>query len=111
MELEVLTELLSQVTHLRTSPSKYAALIFIENNLPEEFLDALLRFRPHLDEGSKEGPIGLFKDVTASSHPWQQDFVRVPPPNSMTSVVHIRQKSNLEGVWNGHMVGSVRCLS
>jgi hypothetical protein len=60
MELEVWSELLSQVKHLRKLHSNYAAAISIENDLPEEFLDALLRFRRYIEEESK-GPIELLK--------------------------------------------------
>lgn len=95
MEVEVWSELLAQIKDLRRLQSKYASRILIENDLPEEFLMALLRFRHYLDQGPK-GPIGMLKHTAMSSPPLRQYYARMPPKDPMSTVIGITGKPNLK---------------
>ena len=95
MELEVWSDLYTQIEDLRRLQSKYASKIAIEKDLPEEFLDALLKFRHYLDQAAK-GPVGLLKHTALSSPPLRQYFVRVPPKDPMSTMIHIKEKPNLK---------------
>lgn len=46
-------ELRRQVLHLQQLQVKYASRISLEKDLPEEYLDAILKFRHHLDKGTE----------------------------------------------------------
>ena len=95
MELEVWSELLAQVKHLRVLHSRYASSISIDRQLPDEFLNALLKFRHCLDQGSK-GPLGLLKHAGMSSPPMRKYYVREPPSNPTSTKILITPKSNLQ---------------
>lgn len=92
-DVEVWNELLSQVKHLRRLESKYAAAISIEKDLPEKFVNALLRFRWYLEQCSL-GPKNEIKLIAAPSPPLRQYFVRKPPQDPMSSIIEMEAKLN-----------------
>ena len=95
LELEIWTELLEQVKELRKLQSKYTNRISVDNDLPEEYLDALLKFQHYLKQSSK-GPLGLLKQVAVASPPLRPYFVRMPVDNPASTKIEVHQKPNLK---------------
>ncbi|OOQ91405.1 hypothetical protein PEBR_00541 [Penicillium brasilianum] len=75
--LEVFTELSSQAKKLASMQRKYARDISPSKDLPDEYLEALLRFRFYVNHAAK-GPLGALKFKTAASPPLRKFFVREP---------------------------------
>lgn len=76
--LEVFVELSSQAKKLASMQRKYARDISPSKDLPDEYLEALLRFRFYVNHAAK-GPLGALKFKTAASPPLRKFFVREPP--------------------------------
>ncbi|KAK3691624.1 hypothetical protein LTR37_018503 [Vermiconidia calcicola] len=91
LELEVWTELLSQVRELQGLQTKYAAIISPNENLPEEYLGALLKFQHYLNQASK-GPMGVLKQAAVASPPLRPHFVREPVENPATTKIGVSTK-------------------
>jgi len=86
MDLEVFSELHRQASHLHALHTKYASQILPANDLPDEFLTAILRFAHYLENSSKH-PIFRLRTTVSSSPPMREFFARQPPPNTTTSKI------------------------
>ncbi|KAJ5794323.1 hypothetical protein N7457_000922 [Penicillium paradoxum] len=95
LELELFSELSSQAKKLVSLQRKYASDISPERDLPQEYLDALLRFRHYLNQGAK-GPLLQLKLGAPASPPLRRMFVREPPPNSHTPKIVTVSKPGLK---------------
>lgn len=71
-------ELLQQVRQLKTLHLKYATQIKPDRKLPDEYCNALLKFRHYLLQATK-GPLGMLNSYVAASPPLRRFFVRKPP--------------------------------
>lgn len=76
--VELFTELHRQVQHLRSLQEKYKEEISPENDLPREYMVALLRFKYFLETAAKS-PLERLRHAGASSPPMQKFFARAPP--------------------------------
>jgi plasmid maintenance system killer protein len=94
MQLENWSELESQVKGLRTLQDKYRDKISIEKDLPDEYLNALLKFQHYLKQSAK-GVSGDLKHCAASSPPLLQFFERMPPQDPTSPMIQIRGKQDV----------------
>lgn len=76
--LEWWSELDAQVRELHILRGKHESNISKDNDLPHEYLDALLTFQHYLDEATKVLKGELYRSVMASP-PLRGLFVRRPP--------------------------------
>ena len=95
LSLEVFAELRQQAKKLYELKSKHASEISQSQELPEEYLNALLRFRHYLDQASK-GPLDQLKHCLVASPPWRPFFVREPPPDSITPKIATISKPGMK---------------
>lgn len=75
IELEFWSELLSQVKYLKLLHARFCAEDSTRGDLPEVYLDALLRFRLHLHQGSQK-PLYDLRDSMVGSAAMRSYFVR-----------------------------------
>lgn len=78
INLELFSELSSQARNLASMQEKYAGDISPSKDLPEEYLEALLRFQFFVNQTAK-GPLGTLKFTAVASPPLRRLFVREPP--------------------------------
>ncbi|PVH94037.1 hypothetical protein DM02DRAFT_603094 [Periconia macrospinosa] len=95
LSLEVWSELHTQVKELRTLQGRYEHQITADAELPEEYLNALLRFRHYLNQASKD-PIGQLKHCAYSSPPLRHLFVRIPPVDPSTPMIQVTRKPGVK---------------
>ena len=95
MRLELFTELQRQANELQQLHIKYADSLSPMSDLPDELLDALLKFQHYLGQASK-GPLNQLRDHVVASPPWRKYFVRQVPPNTTTSIIGTRSKPGME---------------
>ncbi|KAL2277788.1 hypothetical protein FJTKL_15217 [Diaporthe vaccinii] len=91
LQLEVFAELSRQARGLQSLQAKYATVISPFKDLPEEYLEALLKFRYYVEQMAK-GPLNHLKQVAVASPPMRNFFVRQPPPDSVTSMIAVMPK-------------------
>ena len=91
-QLEVWSELLAQVEHLLELQSRYADQISPTHDLPEEYLNAILRFQHYLNQAAK-GPLGQLKMCAVASPPLRPYFVREIPQDRMSNIIQVTSKS------------------
>lgn len=76
--LEMFAELRQQAQQLQELQAKYSSTISPARELPEEYLEALLKFQHYLNQASK-GPINQFQHSLIASPPFRSLFVRQVP--------------------------------
>ncbi|KAF3062840.1 hypothetical protein GL218_09429 [Daldinia childiae] len=95
LQLEVFSELYQQAQALKLLQIKYAAVISPTKDLPEELMNAILKFRHYLNQAAK-GPQGGLRDGVVASPPWRKYFTRDPPPNSTSTKILTYQKTGVK---------------
>lgn len=93
--LEVWSELHTQVKELRRLQGRYEDQITADTDLPEEYLNALLRFRHYLNQALKVS-IGQLKHCAYSSPPLRHLFVRLPPVDPSTPMIKIMRRPEIK---------------
>ncbi|KAI0142823.1 hypothetical protein GGR57DRAFT_375880 [Xylariaceae sp. FL1272] len=88
-QLEGFTELRNQATHLRELAVKYEPSLSPKDDLPEEYLVALLKFRHYLNQMAK-GKLSQLKFTVVASPPLRGFFVRELPTSAQSSIIHVR---------------------
>ncbi|KAH7230238.1 hypothetical protein BKA59DRAFT_478182 [Fusarium tricinctum] len=103
--LETLTALHRQAQNLGHLQKKFEKKIQATNELPEEYMVALLRFKYYLEQASK-APLEKLKVSVTASPPMRKFFVREPPPDPNTTKILIRtrpgvnmDKAETELIW------------
>ncbi|RMZ38916.1 hypothetical protein CA14_003389 [Aspergillus flavus] len=91
LRLELFSELSSQARRLVAMQKMYADAISPLKDLPEEYLEALLRLRYYLTQAAK-GPLSMLKIAGVASPPLRRFFARVPPPDPYTSKISVASK-------------------
>ncbi|KAH9886881.1 hypothetical protein F4778DRAFT_797768 [Xylariomycetidae sp. FL2044] len=87
LQVEIFSKLRDQASNLQVLQEKYATSISPEQDLPEEYLGALLKFRHYLKQTTK-GPLNQLKMTVAASPPFRGFSVREVP--SSVNSPHIR---------------------
>jgi hypothetical protein len=95
LQFEVFTNMQEQAADLKAMQEQYRNDIQLEKNLPEPYLDAILRFRYYLDQAAK-GPIGILKMHLVSSPAFRSMFVRRPEENPQETRIGVLQKPGLK---------------
>ncbi|KAL6887176.1 hypothetical protein HDV57DRAFT_350471 [Trichoderma longibrachiatum] len=99
LELEFYSELHRQAQNLVALKKKYEAAISPLEDLPEEYLNALLTFRHFLNQAVK-GPLNQLKTAGPACPPMRRFFVRRPPEDASSSKMAISasglKKTNVE---------------
>ncbi|KAI0135118.1 hypothetical protein F4814DRAFT_399921 [Daldinia grandis] len=106
MQLEVFSELYQQAQALQLLQIKYAAVISPTKDLPEELMNAILKFRHYLNQAAK-GPLGGLRYGVVASPPWRKYFVRLPPPDPSSTKIIICEK---KGVKMGAIERQLLCI-
>jgi hypothetical protein len=83
-QLEIFTWLRMQAQTLRSLHKKYESMLSSDEDLPDDFLSAILRFRHYLGQASKAWCGQLQMAFPASPYA-RKYFVRFPPRNGATS--------------------------
>ncbi|KAM3541693.1 hypothetical protein ARSEF1564_005382 [Beauveria bassiana] len=110
MSLETFTELHRQAQQLRILQTKYAGEISPQNDLPEEYMTALLRFRYFLEKTAKS-PLERLKTAVAASPPMHKFFARVPPTDVDSTKLQIVQKAGVKVTEpEGHLIWLLQTL-
>ncbi|KAL9109591.1 MAG: hypothetical protein Q9227_005771 [Pyrenula ochraceoflavens] len=94
LQLQIWSELLVQVGHLLELQSRYAEQISPTEILPDEYLDALLRFQHYLKHAAK-GPLNQLKLAVVASPPLRPYFVREIPQDRRSSMIQVAEKPGL----------------
>ncbi|KAJ5169357.1 uncharacterized protein N7500_002140 [Penicillium coprophilum] len=81
IELELFTELSRQARNLVLLQRQYASDVDPSKDLPDEYKEALLRFRYYLGRGA-EAPLSSLKSAIVASPPLRRYFSRQPSPDS-----------------------------
>ncbi|KAJ5150387.1 hypothetical protein N7492_010738 [Penicillium capsulatum] len=95
LELELFTELSSQAKTLVSLQRQYADQISPSKDLPEEYLEALLRFHHYIKQGAK-GPLSKLKIAAVASPPLRRLFAREPPPDTHSTKIVVVSKQRLK---------------
>ncbi|KAH8759995.1 hypothetical protein F5883DRAFT_564348 [Diaporthe sp. PMI_573] len=95
IQLEIFSELRRQAQELRVLQEKYAPVVSPVKPLPEDYLQAILKFRHYLNQAAK-GPLGQLKQCAIASPPLRRLFVRDPPVDPLSSKLVIRSKSGIK---------------
>lgn len=77
MQLEMFSELHRQAQELRRIMLKHTSDITPTKDLPDELLDALLKFQHYIGQATK-GPFAQLRTHLVASPPWRKYFVRDP---------------------------------
>lgn len=93
--LEFFSELQSQAQKLRDLQVKYATAISPLQDLPREYLQAMLRFRHYLNKAA-QGSMSQLKLCGMASPPLRYLFVREPPINNTSSILNFRSRSEIK---------------
>jgi hypothetical protein len=91
LRLETFSELSRQAQYLRELQIKHKSQIAADRTLPEDYLDALLKFRHYLSQAAK-GPLEMLKMHVRSSPPFCPFFVRSPPENPSSPFIEVQSK-------------------
>ncbi|KAJ4390060.1 hypothetical protein N0V93_007533 [Gnomoniopsis smithogilvyi] len=95
LSLETFSELQSQARELQALQAKFAEVISPLEDLPKEFLQALLKFRYYMDQAAK-GPLGQLRLCAPASPPLRHRFVRLPPVDVISSKMSIMSRPGLK---------------
>ncbi|KAI1264069.1 hypothetical protein F5Y18DRAFT_392433 [Xylariaceae sp. FL1019] len=87
-QLEGFTELRNQATHIRELTLRYEPTLSPMNDLPEEYLAALLKFRHYLNQMAK-GKLNQLKHTVVASPPLRSFFLRAIPESAQSSIIRI----------------------
>ena len=109
LELGVFHTLLQQAKCLRNLQLKYNDRISPDSDLPEDYLNALPKFRYYLNQTLK-GPLNMLKVKVAASPPFRAFFVRSPPDSPSSSLVHIQSKGLKMGRVEAQLMWLLRTL-
>ncbi|KAF1993897.1 hypothetical protein P154DRAFT_47978 [Amniculicola lignicola CBS 123094] len=93
--LEVWSELHEQVKELRRLQVKHESSISVDEDLPEEYLSALLKFQHYINQAAK-GPKGGLKHRAVASPPLRPYFSRNPPKDLSSTMIQITDKAGAE---------------
>lgn len=107
--LEVFSELWQQAQRLHDLQLTHNRHISPDRDLPEEYVDALLKFRYYLHQAAK-GPLGLLKVSVAASPPFRAFFVRLPPDDPDSPRISIQSKGLKMGPVEGQLMWLLRTL-
>lgn len=91
MQPELFSELQNQAHNLRLLQAQYASAISPKENLPQPYLNALLKFRHYLKQGV-QGQLGTLKQCVTASPPLRHLFVRQIPNDPTTSMLDIMSR-------------------
>ncbi|KAK7739032.1 hypothetical protein SLS53_005930 [Cytospora paraplurivora] len=91
LPVETFSELQRQAQELRALQAKHADAVSPLENLPREYLHAILKFRHYLTQAAK-GPLGQIKQYAPASPPLRNFFVREPPVDVNSSRLLIRSR-------------------
>ncbi|RAK97333.1 uncharacterized protein BO80DRAFT_428331 [Aspergillus ibericus CBS 121593] len=91
LTLEMFSELSTQAKELVSLQKKYADDISPSEDLPEKYLEALLRFRHYLNQAAK-GPLSKLKMTVVAAPPIRQHFAREPPPDTHTTKMTVVER-------------------
>ncbi|KAH8198824.1 hypothetical protein TruAng_006992 [Truncatella angustata] len=94
-QLEYFAELRDQAQLLGALQRKYDAAISPDRDLPEEYLNALLKFRHYLNQVSK-GALNQLKTAVAASPPLRNLFVRNVPEYDTSSKIEVMPKQSIK---------------
>ncbi|EKG20875.1 hypothetical protein MPH_01739 [Macrophomina phaseolina MS6] len=95
LRLEIWNELRNHVINLQNLQARHAKNISIDNDLPDEYLSALLKFQYYLSHTTK-GPIGQLKQGAVASPPLRRFFAREPPEDPRSTRIRVREKPGSE---------------
>ncbi|OTA79577.1 hypothetical protein M434DRAFT_402053 [Hypoxylon sp. CO27-5] len=95
LQLEVYSELRRQARDLQRLQLKYQSTIVPTEDLPEEYLLAILKFRHYVNQAAK-GPIGVLKNEVPASPPLRKFYVRLPPPDNTSSRIAVESRPNVK---------------
>ncbi|KAI0903681.1 hypothetical protein F4823DRAFT_617631 [Ustulina deusta] len=95
VQLGAFTELHQQAQILRLLHDKHKDTISATEDFPEEFMNAILKFRHYLYQTAK-GPLNQLRECVVASPPWRSYFVRQPPPNSTTTEILVTSKPGVK---------------
>lgn len=95
LELDFFPDLCRQARNLQALQTKHAAAISPEQDLPEEFLAALLRFQFYLNRAVK-GPLNQLKQIFVASPPLRKFFVCEPPSDASSTMIRIRSRTDVK---------------
>lgn len=88
LPVESFSELRRQARELRGLQARHAAAISPLQDLPKDYLHALLKFRHYLTQAAK-GPLAQLKQCATPSPPLRSLFVRKPPTDVTSSKLTI----------------------
>ncbi|KAH7001429.1 hypothetical protein EDB80DRAFT_722255 [Ilyonectria destructans] len=108
LPLELFSEFHKQVQKLQRLQQKYAKEISPLKDLPEEYLDALLKFRHYLIRGSR-GLLGNLKSCVMASPPMRKFYVREPSDGKTKIAVRPRTAGKMTKV-EEHLTWLLRTL-
>lgn len=94
-DLEIFSELSRQAKQLESLQRKYAAEISPSKDLPAEYLEQLIRFRFYVDQAAK-APLTKLSCRTPASPPLRRIFVRDPPRDVHTTIIHWQTKPGIK---------------
>ncbi|GAB0137855.1 hypothetical protein EsDP_00006108 [Epichloe bromicola] len=94
-QLEIFSKLRDQAQKLKLLQNKYANKISPLEDLPEEYLVALLKFRHYLNQAA-QGPMLQLKTVVAASPPMRKYFVRDIPISPSSTKIVVMQKPGVK---------------
>lgn len=89
--LEVFSNLARQSRQLQELQMKHNSSISANQDLPPEYLDALLKFRYYLVQAADD-LLDLLQHSVEASAPFRPFFVRTPPTSSSSNVNDVRPK-------------------
>lgn len=95
LPLETFSELQRQAQDLQALQAKHADAISPLEDLPEEYLRALLRFRYYLSQAAK-GPMAQLKQYAAASPPLRRFYIREPPASVSSSRLVILSRQGIK---------------
>lgn len=95
LQLEIFSELSAQARGLQSLQSKYEGKLSPKEDLPDDYLRALLKFQYYLQQAAK-GPTNVLKHAFVASPPMRRFFVRQPPPDSTTSMISVMSRPGMK---------------
>ncbi|KAF4989774.1 hypothetical protein FDECE_14598 [Fusarium decemcellulare] len=95
LPIETFSELRDQAAHLRELQTKYESVISPTKDLPQDFLEALLRFRHFLKQATN-GPLGQLRMVVVASRPLRKFYTRAPPADPDSPRISIGSRAGMK---------------
>ncbi|KAK5993500.1 hypothetical protein PT974_06932 [Cladobotryum mycophilum] len=109
LELEVFSELQQQVKELVSLQKEFESIISPMEDLPKEYMIALLTFRHFLNQTVK-GPLAQLKQTVVASPPMRRLYVRIPPIDDTSSKLSIMSKGAKMTKIEGQLIYLLRTL-